>query len=278
MTGVKPAMKRHVRKLGLPVFTVSTFLGAVVFAFLTFHTPAVPAANAASVVQAANFLPQHQAAVVKPQVASAPAESIHPLMVSHPMVPPAPVTYRVRAGDTLSGIAHKLWGHASEWPRLWYANRHKVPNPLTILKGQNLTLPSSHSPTPHMRKMALAAMPQVTIPTTTQTGTGPTITASTLPAGSSSGGGEILSAAQIGALWVREGGSPAAVGVAECIAEHESGGNTHALSPTNDWGLWQINGGGPAMWNAVANAQRAIAMSNNGTNWSPWTTAPDCGV
>jgi hypothetical protein len=88
----------------------------------------------------------------------------------------------------------------------------------------------------------------------------------------------ILSAAQIGQLWVSEGGSAGTEATAVCIAEHESDGNTHAFSPTNDWGVWQINGGGTAMWNPQANAQRAIAMSSDGTNWAAWTTAGACGV
>lgn len=91
-------------------------------------------------------------------------------------------------------------------------------------------------------------------------------------------GGVVLSAAQIGALWVAQGGSPAAEQVAVCIAEHESGGNTQAVSPTDDWGLFQINQGGPAMLNAAANTRRAIEMSSNGTNWSAWTTASACGA
>src|SRR5881392_1645971 len=46
--------------------------------------------------------------------------------------------------------------------------------------------------------------------------------------GSAPAGG-VLSAAQIGALWLQEGGSPGAEQTAECIAEHESGGNTQAI-------------------------------------------------
>jgi Lysozyme like domain len=58
------------------------------------------------------------------------------------------------------------------------------------------------------------------------------------------------------------------------IAMAESGGNPNAISPTNDFGLWQINGsnGALATLNPLQNAKSAIALSGNGTNWGPWTT------
>jgi hypothetical protein len=81
-------------------------------------------------------------------------------------------------------------------------------------------------------------------------------------------------------LWVSEGGSASAESTAACIAEHESGGNPNAISPTDDFGLWQVNGswGAMASLNPYTNARSAITISHDGTNWSPWTTAPDCGV
>ncbi len=58
------------------------------------------------------------------------------------------------------------------------------------------------------------------------------------------------------------------------IAMAESGGNPNAISPTNDFGLWQINGsnGSLATLNPSANAHSAVVLSDNGTNWRPWTT------
>jgi Lysozyme like domain len=79
-------------------------------------------------------------------------------------------------------------------------------------------------------------------------------------------------------LWDSVGGNPADQGTAACIAEHESDGDTYAVSATDDFGLWQIHDGGAAMFNPVSNAQTAVQMSYDGTNWSAWTTAPDCGV
>ena len=75
-------------------------------------------------------------------------------------------------------------------------------------------------------------------------------------------------------LWVSAGGNPADEFIAAEIATAESGGNPYAISPTDDFGLWQINGswGAMASLNPWINVHSAITISNNGTNWSPWTT------
>ena len=77
------------------------------------------------------------------------------------------------------------------------------------------------------------------------------------------------------ALWEAAGGSHAKAFVAAEIAMAESGGRQYALSPTNDYGYWQINGShGPAMatFDPIGNAKAAIAISRDGTDWYPWTT------
>ena len=58
------------------------------------------------------------------------------------------------------------------------------------------------------------------------------------------------------------------------IIQHESGGNPNAISPTDDFGLWQINGshGSMATLNPAGNARSAVSISSDGRNWGPWTT------
>lgn len=83
------------------------------------------------------------------------------------------------------------------------------------------------------------------------------------------------SCSSLESLWVSAGGNPSAEFIAAQIATAESGGNPNAISPTDDYGLWQINASnapGPEMLNPEANVREAIALSDNGTNWSPWTT------
>lgn len=54
----------------------------------------------------------------------------------------------------------------------------------------------------------------------------------------------------------------------------ESGGKSWAISPSSDFGLWQINSGHGALatLDPLANAKAAILISSNGANWNPWTT------
>ena len=93
--------------------------------------------------------------------------------------------------------------------------------------------------------------------------------------GSNGGGGYgTLGCSGLERLWEAAGGSPAHAFIAAEIAMAESGGNQYAHSPTNDFGYWQINAsnGALATYDAFGNARAAIILSQNGTNWSPWTT------
>jgi hypothetical protein len=84
--------------------------------------------------------------------------------------------------------------------------------------------------------------------------------------------------AQLKALWIKNGGNPAAADIAAAVALAESGGNASAKNVnTNgsiDRGLWQINSvhGSQSTFDPIANVKAAINISNNGKNWSPWVT------
>lgn len=95
---------------------------------------------------------------------------------------------------------------------------------------------------------------------------------------------------QVANVWYQAGGSSRGVIMAVAVAFAESGGNTSAVSPSSDYGLWQINaihfGDGIIGWNnwasAGVNAREAIKISGNGSNWAAWCTmwanpARDCG-
>jgi cell wall-associated NlpC family hydrolase len=83
--------------------------------------------------------------------------------------------------------------------------------------------------------------------------------------------------AQLKQLWIRAGGSAYWAPVAAAIAKAESGGNPSTINRnTNgsiDRGLWQINSvhGNLSTTNPLANAKAAVKISNNGTNWDPWS-------
>ncbi len=54
---------------------------------------------------------------------------------------PAPRTYTVVDGDTLSKIAKQYYGKAGEWRRIYEANKDTIKNPDLIYPGQTFTIP-----------------------------------------------------------------------------------------------------------------------------------------
>lgn len=83
---------------------------------------------------------------------------------------------------------------------------------------------------------------------------------------------------QLRELWVQAGGNPAYAQIASAIAMAESTGNAGATDDdsngTQDRGLWQINSshGSLSTYVPLANARAAVQISDDGTNWLPWTT------
>jgi hypothetical protein len=88
-------------------------------------------------------------------------------------------------------------------------------------------------------------------------------------------GGGTLSCSGLEALWEAAGGSHGEAFLAAEIAMAESGGNQYAVSPGDDVGYWQINRpswGAMASTDPIVNAESAVKISNDGTNFTPWTT------
>ena len=173
-------------------------------------------------------------------------------------------TYTVRAGDTLSGIAHRFYGHADDWHGLYDANHSKISDPGLIYVGQELSvprhLPASAHTTAYTPRHASAPASSSSADNSSQaTATGLSGT---------------LGCNGLEALWRQAGGSPAAEVTAASIAMAESGGNQFATGGVGERGYWQINpvNGALSTYNALGNAHAAVVMSGNGANWSPWTT------
>ena len=84
----------------------------------------------------------------------------------------------------------------------------------------------------------------------------------------------VFSCSGLETLWRAAGGNPASAFLAAEIAMAESGGQSWAVSPTDDYGLWQINSshGALATLDPYGNARAAIIISDNGRSWAPWTT------
>src|SRR5258708_28749484 len=75
--------------------------------------------------------------------------------------------------------------------------------------------------------------------------------------------------AQLEGLWIQAGGDKLTAPMAAGIAMAESGGDSTAHSPTNDWGLWQVNNGGTALLEPCANSKRANSMFIYTKNYRP---------
>jgi nucleoid-associated protein YgaU len=58
-----------------------------------------------------------------------------------PASAPAARTYTVKAGDSLSKIAQREYGDASQWKKIYEANRDVIKNPDLIHPGQTFKLP-----------------------------------------------------------------------------------------------------------------------------------------
>ena len=216
-------------------------------------TKAAPAVAIAGALVAT--APQAQAAVSLSAKTTTVAEHVHTdALVKHNQ--PATRTYTVRSGDTLSSIAQRFYGNSADWAWLYHVNSSVVHNPNSIYVGQVLKIPAdppanaAHYAPKHAK------------------------TSTTLTSSATKLSGK-LNCSGLEALWEAAGGSHTEAFMAAEIAEAESGGNQYALSPTNDYGYWQINGShGPSMatFNPMGNAKAAIAISDDGHDWGAWTT------
>ncbi len=90
--------------------------------------------------------------------------------------------------------------------------------------------------------------------------------------------GVTLTGPQLQQLWISNGGRPSAAPMAAAIALAESSGRqdatNHNTDGSTDRGYWQINSihGAQSTFDPNANARSAIAISNNGASWGPWST------
>jgi LysM repeat protein len=208
---------------------------------------AAPAAAIAGILVAG---PAH-AAMAAPATAVAVASQIHTdAMVSHHQ---ASRTYVVQPGDTLSSISRRIYGTPADALWLYQVNMSKIRNPNLIYPGQVLSVPydppaSAATAAPEVAHEAVA-------------------TASVALSGT-------LGCAGLEELWEEAGGSSAEAVMAASIAMAESSGQQYATGGVGERGYWQINPdhGALSTYDPLGNAKAAVIISDDGTNWTPWTT------
>jgi LysM repeat protein len=166
---------------------------------------------------------------------------------------PAGRHYTVRPGDTLSSIAERFYHNPADWQFLQKANSAEIKNPNLIFAGEVLSVPSDPPAT-------MAYTPKHATRTTV-------LTSSSTLAGT-------LGCAGLEELWEQAGGSSGQAITAASIAMAESSGEQFATGAAGERGYWQINPdhGSLSTYDPLGNAKAAVAISDDGTNWTPWTT------
>ena len=156
--------------------------------------------------------------------------------------------YTVRPGDTLSSIAQRFYGSTADWRLLYEANRSVIKNPDVIFPGEVLSVPSG-SPA-----HGTTSTPSVLTTSATLSGT--------------------LSCPGLEELWEQAGGSGGQAVMAASIAMAESSGEQFATGAAGERGYWQINPdhGSLSTYDPLGNAKAAVIISDDGANWTPWTT------
>jgi LysM repeat protein len=181
-------------------------------------------------------------------------------------------TYTVRPGDTLSAIAFRHYGRARAWPWLYQVNHTKIQNPNLIFPGQVLSVPPDipasfrvHGAGPGGTRPAQDAQPGTDAAA---------VSSQPQPTGSLAG---TLGCSGLEQLWQQAGGAPSAEVTAASVAMAESSGQQYATGTVGERGYWQINPihGALSTYDPYGNARAAVIISDDGTNWSPWTTYMD---
>ncbi|HEX3845262.1 MAG TPA: LysM peptidoglycan-binding domain-containing protein [Steroidobacteraceae bacterium] len=110
--------------------------------------PAAQAAPAGEHAQTATEAAVASADAPQPQASAAPAPQINPN---------APLTYTVKRGDTLWGIASMYLRDPWNWPEVWYINPH-IRNPHLIYPGDKLALAYDANGRPQVRLVEASAL------------------------------------------------------------------------------------------------------------------------
>ena len=135
---------------------------------------------------------------------------------------------------------------------MYQANRSVMHNPNVIFPGEVLNVP--YQLPASAPAAAICARRPRRPTTTTLSGT--------------------LSCAGLEELWEHAGGSHAEAFMAAEIAMAESSGQQFATGTVGERGYWQINPdhGSLSTYDPLGNAKAAVIISDDGTNWTPWTT------
>lgn len=181
---------------------------------------------------------------------------------------PVMTSWRVRSGDTLSGIAKNRYGTQAAWTLIYWANHKQVRWANRIQVGQVLGLPIPDGPLPAPPKLLEPLPPPPHITVSSSSGFSATRTYhSTYTAPAVSYGNVNPNDYS---------------GFQRCVISRESGGNSQVMNSSGHYGLyqfsastWQAYGGSAASFGHASPAEQTRvfdnAMAQGGqSNWSPY--------
>ena len=202
------------------------------------------------------------AGVTTPVAAARPAPDENSPVRPHPVRVVAPPVnwWKVRNGDTLSGIAQLRYNTAAAWTLIYWANHKQIKWANRIQIGQRFYLPAYNGHPPAApRMLGPAPPPQVTH----QPGPYRASPHSYSPAGTYHPSG----------------------GMEACIITRESGGNSQVMNGTGHYGLyqfsastWVASGGSPSSFGhaSVAEQQQVFHNAVAARGYSDWAPYDGC--
>lgn len=190
--------------------------------------------------------------------------------------PAVPAKYTVKAGDTLSGIAKRVYGNPNDWPALYWANHSQVRYANEIQVGQVLKVPAKPAKVPAPPAVLGPAPAPAPAPVAEQAA--PAGPATDAPAASSAVTSVAPSAPRQAAATVSAAGGS----FQACVIARESGGNSQVMNASGHYGLYQFSastwaayGGNPAAFGNASVAQQNQVFNNaiaagGQSNWSAY--------
>ena len=182
--------------------------------------------------------------------------------------PARPASYTIRAGDSLSSIAGKVYHKQNAWPVLYWANRDKIRWANVVGEGQVLKVPAMPAKIPAApSQLAPAPAPAPA----------PAAPAAAAPVAASSAA-PVQAASPVSSSY--SGGASSSF--ESCVIARESGGNSQVMNSSGHYGLYQFSAstwvayGGSAsdFGHASASEQHQVfsnAVAQGGqSNWAPY--------
>ncbi len=224
------------------------------------------------------------------QTAQRPTELLSALMRAKAKTPESGLlaSYKVRSGDSLSGIAQHFYHSSSVWPVIFWANHGQIRWANEISTGQTLRIPVKPTKIPAAPKQLGPASAPVAAPTHVAAAQyAPVESAPAQSAPAESAPAQYAPAQSAPAQSAPAQAVPAAnysgsSGLQQCIISRESGGNSQVMNGSGHYGLyqfsastWQEYGGSAGSFGNASVAEQnqvfnsAIA-AGGASNWTPY--------